>query len=275
MREGSAVADFLAPPYILIGEWDRRSGSVVAELYERIEAPMHRLPLEEAATVKLVNNAFHSLKIAFANEIGRICDRQNIDAQRVMEIVCADTKLNISPAYLRPGFAFGGSCLPKDLRALLYAAKATETDVPVLEAILPSNDQHIAAACRRVTDLALTQVTVLGIGFKAGTEDLSESPSLALIRALTEQGVRVRAYDTNIAPFRLLSWRRNFPSHTFPNFEQNSLHRSGTGNCRVGSCVLPRPTGVSGLPVRARKPRHRAAHSEYGEDRKYKIASQK
>lgn len=220
MREGSAVADFLAPPYILIGEWDKRSGAVVAKLYEGIKAPIHHLAMDEAAIVKLVNNAFHSLKIAFANEIGRICDQRNMDAQRVMEIVCADTKLNISPAYLRPGFAFGGSCLPKDLRALVHAAHATDTQTPILESILPSNSLHIDAACRRVAELRFRQVAVLGFSFKAGTEDIAESPGLTLIRRLIDQGVGVRAYDANIYPFQLLPRHRAYLEGVLPHFEQ-------------------------------------------------------
>jgi GDP-mannose 6-dehydrogenase len=189
LREGSAIADFYTPPYTIIGELDRRSGDTVASLYTTIKTDVYRVTLAEAELLKLVNNAFHALKIGFANEIGRLCSQLDIDSQKIMQLVCADTKLNISPAYLRPGFAFGGSCLPKDLRFLTFKARCLGEDLPILESILPSNQLQIAAVWAKVHDYGVNSVGILGLSFKMGTDDLRESPAITLARLLQEDGL--------------------------------------------------------------------------------------
>ena len=156
LRETSAISDFHAPPYTIIGELDSRSGDSVELLYRDIDAPIYRVTLEAAELLKLVNNAFHALKIGFANEIGRLCDPLGIDSHAIMQLVCADTKLNVSPAYLQPGFAFGGSCLPKDLRSISFHARRLGVELPILEAVLPSNRLQIEAARHKVHELACT-----------------------------------------------------------------------------------------------------------------------
>lgn len=208
LRETSAIHDFHAPPYTVIGELDKRSGDVVEALYEGVRAPISRVALEEAEVLKLVSNAFHALKIGFANEIGRVCDAINIDSHAIMKLVCADTKLNISPAYLRPGFAFGGSCLPKDLRSLTYSAHRLGVRVPILEAILPSNYLQIEAARFKIHSLGVRRVAVLGLSFKPGSDDLRESPIVALILGLWQDGVDVLVYDPDVNAEKMLGSNR-------------------------------------------------------------------
>ena len=198
MREASAIEDFHAPPYTVIGELDSRSGDIVERLYDGVAAPVYRVALEEAELVKLANNAFHALKTGFANEIGRVCDRLGTDSHAVMRLVCADTKLNISPAYLKPGFAFGGSCLPKDLRSLTFHGRRLGVELPILDAIIPSNRLQIEAARIKIHELGARSVTVLGLSFKPGTDDLRESAVIPLIRDLWQDGINVRVYDPDV-----------------------------------------------------------------------------
>lgn len=204
LRETTAIKDFYQPPYTVLGELDARSGELISELYVDIEAPLYRVALEEAEVLKVVNNAFHALKVGFGNEIGRICDRVGIDSHVVMQLVCADTKLNISPVYLKPGFAFGGSCLPKDLRSLTFNARRLGVDVPILEAMMPSNRLQIEEARVKIHETGAKRVGVLGLSFKAGTDDLRESPMLALIRELWQDGLEVLVYDPDVNPEVLL-----------------------------------------------------------------------
>ena len=198
MRETSAINDFLNPPYTVIGEFDQRSGDRVRELYQGIDVPIYRVALEEAEVLKMTNNAFHAVKVGFANEIGRVCARLGIDSHVVMGMVCADTKLNISPAYLKPGFAIGGSCLPKDLRSLTLTARRLGVELPILEGILPSNRLQIEEARIKVHELDVKRVAVLGLSFKAGTDDLRESPVVDLIRALWQDGIDTLVCDPDI-----------------------------------------------------------------------------
>jgi GDP-mannose 6-dehydrogenase len=188
LREGSAVKDFQAPPQTVIGELDRRSGDLLAELYSPLDAPLVRTSLETAEMVKYVNNCWHALKIGFANEIGNTCKAFSIDAHEVMKIFCQDTKLNISSAYLMPGFAFGGSCLPKDLRALSYQAKTRDLQLPILNAILPSNDLQVNRGLQMIMENGHRKIGILGFSFKGGTDDLRESPVIELIERLLGKG---------------------------------------------------------------------------------------
>ena len=172
----------------MIGEIDRASGDLLATLYEKLNAPLIRTDLETAEMVKYVDNSWHALKIGFANEIGNLCKSFSIDAHEVMGIFCQDKKLNISPAYLMPGFAFGGSCLPKDLRALAYKAKMQDLALPILTSILPSNEIQVSRGVDLIMQKGHKKVGILGFSFKAGTDDLRESPMIEAIERLIGKG---------------------------------------------------------------------------------------
>jgi GDP-mannose 6-dehydrogenase len=218
MREATAISDFSGPPYTVIGALDARSGDQVEVLYQDIGAPVCRVAPEEAELLKLANNAFHALKIGFANEIGRLSDRLGLDSHAVMRLVCADTKLNISPAYLRPGFAFGGSCLPKDLRALTYTAREFSESLPILEAVLPSNRLQIEAARAKIRDLRAQRVAILGLSFKLGTDDLRDSPVIDLVNDLIDDGVAVSVYDPDVLPDDMVGSNREYVEARLPQF---------------------------------------------------------
>ncbi len=220
LRETEAIKDFYAPPYTVLGELDRRSGDLIAAMYANINAPLYRVALEEAELVKVVNNAFHALKVGFGNEIGRVCDRLGIDSHIVMKLVCADTKLNISPVYLKPGFAFGGSCLPKDLRSLTFNARRLGVEIPILDAVIPSNSLQIEAARVKVHETGAKRVGVLGLSFKAGTDDLRESPIISLIRQLWQDGLEVSVYDPDVNPDILLGGNLEYLRRQLPQINQ-------------------------------------------------------
>jgi GDP-mannose 6-dehydrogenase len=220
LRETSAIADFYAPPYTVIGALDRRSADVVESLYAGIPAPVHRVSIEQAEAIKLVCNAFHALKIGFANEVGRVCDALGMDSRPVMELVCADTKLNISPAYLRPGFAFGGSCLPKDLRALTATALRLGVELPMLSAVLPSNRLQIAAAREKIHRLRARRIAVLGLSFKPGTDDVRESPTVDLIRELWQDGLDVVVHDPDIQLDEMLGTNLEYLARQLPQIRE-------------------------------------------------------
>lgn len=226
LREASAVQDFFSPPYTLIGEQDHQSGEHLAALYSGIEAPIYHVSFDETALLKITSNAFHALKVGFANEIGRICTDLGIDSQKVMELVCADTKLNISPAYLRPGFAFGGSCLPKDLRALTFDARQRNVSVPILDSILPSNQEQINAVRLRIHALGARQVAILGLSFKPGTDDLRESPVLHLVRELWRDGLDITVYDPDVHLDRMIGSNRAYLERELPQIERILCSRS-------------------------------------------------
>ena len=220
LREGSAVKDFRCPPMTVIGELDRASGDILASLYSKVEAPLIRTDLEPAEMVKYVNNSWHALKIGFANEIGNLCKSLGIDAHEVMKIFCQDHKLNISPAYLLPGFAFGGSCLPKDLRALSYQAKMHDLSLPILTSILPSNEMQIARGLQLIVNRGQTRVGILGFSFKAGTDDLRESPLIEVIERLIGKGYDLRIYDKNVNVARLVGANRDFILNRIPHISK-------------------------------------------------------
>jgi GDP-mannose 6-dehydrogenase len=220
LREGSAVQDFRYPPKTVIGEIDQASGDVLATLYEKLEAPLIRTNLEAAEMVKYVDNSWHALKIGFANEIGNLCKSLDLDAHEVMKIFCQDRKLNISPAYLLPGFAFGGSCLPKDLRALSYQAKMHDLHLPILTSILPSNEMQIARGLQLITGKGHTRVGILGFSFKAGTDDLRESPLIEVIERLLGKGYDLRIYDRNVNIASLVGANRDFILNHIPHISK-------------------------------------------------------
>jgi GDP-mannose 6-dehydrogenase len=220
LREGSAVKDFRHPPKTVIGELDRASGDILATLYEKLDAPLIRTNLESAEMVKYVDNSWHALKIGFANEIGNLCKSLGLDAYEVMNIFCQDRKLNISPAYLLPGFAFGGSCLPKDLRALSYQAKMHDLQLPILTSILPSNEIQIARGVQLITEKGHTRVGILGFSFKAGTDDLRESPLIEVIERLIGKGYDLRIYDKNVNIASLVGANRDFILNRIPHISK-------------------------------------------------------
>ena len=217
LREGSSVHDFYNPPKIVIGEPAPSVGDPVAKIYERLQAPLIRTSLRAAEMVKYADNAFHALKITFANEMGNLCKRMGIDSHEVMGIFCQDTRLNLSPAYLRPGFAFGGSCLPKDLRALTYQAKLLDLETPVISSVLPSNHSHFVVAVQKITNLNRKRIGFLGMSFKADTDDLRESPLVEMIETLLGKGYSIRVYDPNVAVARLVGANKRFMDEHIPH----------------------------------------------------------
>ena len=219
LREGSSISDFFAPPKIVIGEREDSGGDLLAELYAPIEAPLFRTGIKTAEMVKYADNAFHSLKIAFANEVGNLCRRLGLDSHALMEIFCQDTKLNISSAYLKPGFAFGGSCLPKDLRALLRQAKTLDLSLPVLESILESNESQLDAALDIILSTGKMRVGLLGLSFKPGTDDLRESPLVHLAKRLHSKGLEVKTYDENVSVDRLLGANKAYAERQLPKLD--------------------------------------------------------
>ncbi len=217
LREGTSIRDFHEPPFTVIGGETPRANEAVAELYSSVDGDVIHTPIPVAEMVKYVSNAFHGLKIAFANEIGALARTQQIDSHEVMEIFCRDRKLNISPAYLRPGYAFGGSCLPKDLRALVHHGRQHDLSLPVLEAILPSNQQQIERAYEMVRATGVRRVGVLGLSFKAGTDDLRESPLVALVERLIGRGYQVAVYDRNVSLANLHGANRAYIEQEIPH----------------------------------------------------------
>ncbi len=224
LREGSAVKDFNFPPKTVIGEFDRTSGELLASLYVKLEAPFIRTDLETAEMVKYVDNSWHALKIGFANEIGNLCKSFGIDAHAVMKIFSQDKKLNISPAYLMPGFAFGGSCLPKDLRALAYKAKIHDLQLPIMSAILPSNELQVSKGLRLITEKGHRRIGVLGFSFKSGTDDLRESPMIEVIEHLIGKGYDLRIFDRNVNLASLVGANRDFILNRIPHISRLMVH---------------------------------------------------
>ncbi len=220
LREGSAVHDFYHPPKTVIGETDAESGELVASLYAKMKAPLIRTDIETAEMVKYVDNCWHALKVGFANEIGNLCKEIGTDGHRVMDIFCQDTKLNISPNYLKPGFAFGGSCLPKDLRALAYKGKMLDLDLPILNSILPSNMLQIERGLQMIMQQDSKKIGVLGFSFKAGTDDLRESPMVEVIERLLGKGYEVKIYDRNVNLAKLIGANKDYILNHIPHISK-------------------------------------------------------
>jgi GDP-mannose 6-dehydrogenase len=217
LREGTAVYDYRNPPKTVIGCSDKRSGEIVASLFRALPGPMVMTDLATAEMVKYVDNVWHALKVGFANEIGNVAKALGIDGHKVMEIFCQDTKLNLSPYYLKPGFAFGGSCLPKDLRAFTYRARTLDLQLPILESIQPSNELQVRKSFDMVAAKGGRKIGVLGFSFKAGTDDLRESPMVELIERLIGKGYELRVYDRNVNLARLVGANREYILNRIPH----------------------------------------------------------
>jgi GDP-mannose 6-dehydrogenase len=224
LREGSAIKDFEKPPFTVVGESDTRAGDALLGLYNHLQAPVYRVAPDEASMVKYASNNFHALKVAFANEIGAICQRLQIDGQQVMRVFCEDKELNISPRYLRPGFGFGGSCLPKDLRAIVYVAKDRDLTTPLLNSVLASNDAHIQRVVDVVLEKRRQRVLMLGLSFKVGSDDLRESPFVRLAEDLIGKGVPLQIYDPDVALSDVFGRNRAYVDEHLPHVGQLVVH---------------------------------------------------
>ena len=220
LREGSAVADFMEPSLLVVGGSGQAAVRQVADLYAPLEVTACLVSLRAAEMIKYACNAFHAVKISFANEIGALSEKLGIDAHEVMHTLCEDTKLNISPAYLKPGFAFGGSCLPKDLRALAYRTRTLDLKLPLLESALPSNEEHLKRAIDSVLNLETRKIGVIGLAFKENTDDLRESPVVNLLEQLIGKGRDVRVFDAHIRMDAIYGSNRNFILESIPHISR-------------------------------------------------------
>lgn len=220
LREGSAVHDFDDPPKIVIGERVPGCGKPLESIYCDFDAPLFKVSLGVAEAVKYADNVFHALKITYANEIAHFCGSRGVSAQEVMDIFCADTKLNLSRYYLRPGFAFGGSCLPKDLRAFLHAARQSDLRLPMLQGILPSNRARVERAAEQLLVTGARIVGLYGIAFKPGTDDLRESPYVTLAELLLGKGIDIRIYDPPVQYARLTGRNKSYIDATIPHLAE-------------------------------------------------------
>ena len=220
LREATAVKDFFDPPYTVIGGINQKSINHAKKLYKDIPGKVYEVSLKEAEILKMVNNAFHATKISFANEIGRLCNELSLNSSKIMEVVCADKKLNISDAYLKPGFAFGGSCLPKDLRALNYFADRLELNLPLLNNILESNEEQINYLIRNFDNDKTICYGILGLSFKTGTDDLRESPTIKMIKLMEEKGFKMLIYDNKIILNEIFGANLQYLKKMIPNYQE-------------------------------------------------------
>ena len=225
LREGTAIYDYDHPPKTVIGASDERAAAMVRELYATLSAPLILTDLRTAEMLKYIDNSWHALKVSFANEVGRLCKAMGIDARLAMRLFCTDTKLNISSAYLRPGFAFGGSCLPKDVRALTYQGRLLDVDTPVLSSILVSNQLHIAHALAMIRATGRRRIGLLGLSFKEGTDDLRESPIVTLAEQLIGKGYELCVYDRNVRLSSLLGANREYILNHIPHIGRLMVDR--------------------------------------------------
>ncbi|MFP4093064.1 MAG: UDP-glucose dehydrogenase family protein [Cyclobacteriaceae bacterium] len=226
LREGTAIQDFWHPPYTIIGTNDDKSREVLNSLYRTLEAPIFNLKPEEAEMIKYANNNFHAVKVTFANEIGNICKELGVDGHKVMEVVASDDKLNLSPYYMKPGFAFGGSCLPKDVRGLNYRAKTLDLKTPLLSSLMNSNSYQVERGLQMIYKTGKKKIGFLGFAFKAGTDDLRESPIVELIETLLGKGYQLALYDSNILLSRLMGKNKDYLTGHIPHISRvlrNSL----------------------------------------------------
>jgi GDP-mannose 6-dehydrogenase len=220
LREGTSLKDFYSPPFTLIGADDEETSVLARRLYSGVDAPSLVIGVKAAEMVKYACNCFHALKVSFANEVGNVCKELGIDSHEVMNVFCRDTKLNLSPYYLKPGFAFGGSCLPKDLRAITYKAKELDVETPLLSAVLQSNRQQVERAIEMVLRTGRKRIGVLGFSFKAGTDDLRESPMVALIETLIGKGMQLAIYDRDVQLARLFGANKEYIEREIPHVSQ-------------------------------------------------------
>ena len=220
LREGSAVRDIRQPPLTLVGHNHAADAAPTVALYEGLDAPLVTTNIRVAEMIKYTSNAWHALKVCFGNEIGNLCKRLNVDSHDVMDIFCKDDKLNLSPYYLKPGFAFGGSCLPKDVRALEYRAKELDLELPVLQSLMRSNQLQIQHALEQIVETGKKRVGLLGFSFKAGTDDLRESPMVILAETLLGKGFAVRIYDRNVLIARLTGSNKEYIEQQIPHLSR-------------------------------------------------------
>ena len=217
LREGTAIHDFRNPPLTLVGHNYKSDAQPTEALYAKVDAPLVNTSIRTAEMIKYASNTWHALKVCFANEIGNLCKRVDIDSHEVMDIFCRDEKLNLSAYYMKPGFAFGGSCLPKDVRALQYRAKEVDLDMPVIQSILASNQLQIQHALEQVMESGKKRIGLLGFSFKAGTDDLRESPIVILAEALLGKGYQLRIYDKNVSVARLVGANKEYINTQIPH----------------------------------------------------------
>ena len=217
LRESTSVYDFFNPPMTVIGQYDDKSGELLKKMYHFLNAPLEITDIKTAEMMKYACNCFHAAKVTFANEIGSICKSIAVDSHKVMDIFCLDDKLNLSSYYLKPGFAFGGSCLPKDLRALNYQAKLNDVDVPLLKSILASNKIQIESVIENIVRSGVKKVGIVGLSFKAGTDDLRESPLVILVEALIGKGLDIRIFDRNVSLARLTGANKDYIDKEIPH----------------------------------------------------------
>ena len=217
LREGSSIRDFYDPPFTVVGAEDAETAEAVTRLYAGLDAPVRTVAIRVAEMIKYACNCFHGLKVGFGNEIGNVCKALGVDSHEVMRIFCEDTKLNISSYYLKPGFAFGGSCLPKDLRAVTHRARQLDVPTPILEATLRSNELQVGRAFDMVQAAGNRRVGVLGLAFKSGTDDLRESPMVTLIERLIGKGAQLAIYDREVSSARLIGANREYVEREIPH----------------------------------------------------------
>ena len=220
LREGTSVKDFNDPPKTVIGQIDDKSGEILAALYEGLPGPVHRVPITVAELAKYADNCFHAVKVTFANEIGAVCGALGLDSHQVMDVFVSDTKLNISAAYLKPGFAFGGSCLPKDLRALTHTARHNDVRIPMLDNVLSSNEAQIDRVFQQVADTGSRRVGLFGLSFKAGTDDLRESPLVELAERLLGRGFELLIHDSQVSLSALHGANRAYVDARIPHLSK-------------------------------------------------------
>jgi GDP-mannose 6-dehydrogenase len=249
LREGTAIADFDHPPKTVIGSTDERAESILRSLYVHLTAPVICTALRTAEMVKYVDNAWHALKVTFANEIGRLGKAMDVDSREIMRLFTQDTKLNLSPSYLRPGFAFGGSCLPKDMRALTYRGRNLDVETPMLSAILPSNDIQIGRAIAMIRATGKRRIGLLGLSFKEGTDDLRESPVVTLAEQLIGKGYELVIFDRNVRLASLIGANREYILNHIPHigrllvdhpeelFERSECIVAATGEKNFGTLM--------------------------------------
>ena len=220
MREGTAVLDFYEPPKTVVGAFRKETAEQAAKIYATLTAPLFVTEVEVAEMVKYADNVFHAVKIVFGNEIGAVARELGVDSHKVMDIFVHDTKLNLSPYYLKPGFAFGGSCLPKDVRAIVSRAREANVSIPMLDSLMESNEEHIRRAVRTILSFNKKKIGILGFAFKAGTDDLRESPMVDLVEALLGKGCKIRILDRNVSLARLVGSNRKFIEGTIPHLAE-------------------------------------------------------
>jgi GDP-mannose 6-dehydrogenase len=221
LREGTALKDFRQPPLTLVGHNHAADAAPTKALYQNIDAPLFSAPIRVAEMIKYTSNAWHAVKIVFANEIGNLCKRLDVDSHDVMDIFCRDEKLNVSAYYLKPGFAFGGSCLPKDVRALQYRAKEVDVELPLISSLLGSNRLQVQHAIDRIVDTGRRKIGLFGFSFKAGTDDLRESPLVILAEALLGKGYELSIYDRNVSLARLVGANKQYIEEQIPHLSRH------------------------------------------------------